>query len=65
MLDALAPNTQLALKSMVPKDVKKSQHLSTKQAVQCNLQVYKKLYETMGYTSTWWESLKWGLPMEV
>ena len=70
MLSPLAPNTQGALISMVPNDVKKSQHLKlTPSAVTSNLQTYTKLYGAMQYPRAWWEPtfrkcfLKWGLPL--
>ena len=72
MLSPLAPNTQSALKSMVPNDVKKSQHLRmTHTAVLRNLQGYVDLYKAMGYPAAWWEPLfckccqKWGLPTSL
>ena len=70
MLSALAPNTQGALVSMAPNDVKKSQHLRlTPEAVKSNLKNYSELYQAMEYPHAWWEPtfrkccLKWGLPV--
>ena len=57
-----------ALVSMVPNDVKQSQHLRlTPEAVQSNLKNYLALYQAMEYPRARWEPtfrkccLKWGL----